>query len=118
MRSTAPARADWRGSSGSACPTRQPLAPALSVTARAAGGSGAQDLILANSGNADAALPFVIRWEGACRAADGINGYTLEHDSGGAFLRRSQNGLLHAGGQRNIGWIRCENGPTSFHVQP
>ncbi|MBC9905688.1 MULTISPECIES: DUF3142 domain-containing protein [Achromobacter] len=105
--------ATWR-----AVMTRQPLAPALSVTARAAGGSGAQDLILANSGNADAALPFVIRWEGACRAADGINGYTLEHDSGGAFLRRSQNGLLHAGGQRNIGWIRCENGPTSFHVQP
>lgn len=105
--------ATWR-----AVLTRQPLSPALSVTARAAGSSGAQDLILANGGNADAALPFAIRWQGACRAADGINGYTLEHDSSGAFLRRSQNGLLHAGGQRNIGWIRCENGPTSFHVQP
>jgi len=27
-------------------------------------------------------------------------------------------GLLRAGGQRNIGWIRCENGPSSFDVQP
>lgn len=105
--------ATWR-----AVLTRQPLLPALSVTARATGGNGAQDLILSNGGNADAALPFAIRWDGACRAADGINGYTLEHDSGGAFLRRSQDGLLHAGGQRNIGWIRCENGPSSFHVQP
>ncbi len=105
--------ATWR-----AVLTRQPLLPALSVKARAAGGSGAQDLILSNGGNADAALPFAIRWNGACRAADGINGYTLEHDSAGAFLRRSQDGLLRAGGQRNIGWIRCENGPSSFQVQP
>ncbi|WP_179216479.1 DUF3142 domain-containing protein [Achromobacter xylosoxidans] len=105
--------ATWR-----AVLTRQPLLPALSVTARAAGSSGAQDLILSNGGNADAALPFAIRWNGACRAADGINGYTLEHDSAGAFLRRSQDGLLRAGGQRNIGWIRCENGPSSFQVQP
>ncbi|WP_081955072.1 DUF3142 domain-containing protein [Achromobacter sp. RTa] len=105
--------ATWR-----AVLTRQPLLPALSVTARSAGGNNAQDLILANSGSADAALPFAIRWDGACRAADGINGYSLEHDAGGAFLRRSQDGLLRAGSQRNIGWIRCENGPASFHVQP
>jgi hypothetical protein len=105
--------ATWR-----AVVTRQPLRPALSVTARAGNVQGAQDLILANGGNADAALPFAIRWDGACRAADGINGYTLEQDSGGAYLRRSQDGLLRAGGQRNIGWIRCENGPQSFHVQP
>ncbi|WP_454693111.1 DUF3142 domain-containing protein [Achromobacter aegrifaciens] len=105
--------ATWR-----AVLTRQPLLPALAVTARATGGNGTRDLILSNGGNADAALPFAIRWDGACRAADGINGYTLEHDSDGAFLRRSQDGLLHAGGQRNIGWIRCENGPSSFRVQP
>ncbi|WP_148260576.1 DUF3142 domain-containing protein [Achromobacter xylosoxidans] len=108
----------WSPTTWRAVLTRQPLLPTLSVTARATGGNGAQDLILSNGGNADAALPFAIRWDGACRAADGINGYTLEHDSGGAFLRRSQDGLLHAGGQRNIGWIRCENGPSSFHVQP
>ncbi|MGB3435049.1 DUF3142 domain-containing protein [Achromobacter sp.] len=105
--------ATWR-----AVATRQPLLPALSVTARSADGNGAQDLILANGGNADAVLPFAIRWDGACRAADGINGYVLEQDSRGAYLRRSQDGLLRAGGQRNIGWIRCENGPSRFHVQP
>lgn len=107
----------WSPATWRAVLTRQPLQPALSVTARAAE-AGAQDLILFNSGNADAALPFAIRWAGTCRAADGINGYTLEQDSGGAYLRRSQDGLLRAGGQRNIGWIRCENGPSSFDVQP
>lgn len=107
--------ATWR-----AVLARAPLQPALGVTARAANGNGEgpQDLFLANTGNADAALPFAIRWNGACRAADGINGYTLERDVAGMYLRRAQDGLLRAGSQRNIGWIRCETEPTTFHVQP
>ncbi|MBR8651944.1 DUF3142 domain-containing protein [Achromobacter sp. Marseille-Q0513] len=96
---------------------RQPLRPALSVSAQAAAG-GARDLILANAGDADAALPFAVRLDGACAAADGINGYTLERDGLGIYLRRAQEGLLHAGAQRNIGWIRCEHEPTNLHVQP
>ena len=78
----------------------------------------ARDLILANAGDADAALPFAVRLDGACAAADGINGYTLERDGLGIYLRRAQEGLLHAGAQRNIGWIRCEHEPTNLHVQP
>lgn len=108
--------ATWR-----AVLARAPLLPALGVTARTAAdgeGKGLQDLLLANSGNADASLPFAIRWNGACRAADGINGYTLERDSAGMYLRRAQEGLLRAGSQRNIGWLRCETDPTLFHVQP
>ena len=95
---------------------RQPLRPALSVSAQAAAG-GAR-AILANAGDADAALPFAVRLDGACAAADGINGYTLERDGLGIYLRRAQEGLLHAGAQRNIGWIRCEHEPTNLHVQP
>ena len=72
----------------------------------------------ANAGDADAALPFAVRLDGACAAADGINGYTLERDGLGIYLRRAQEGLLHAGAQRNIGWIRCEHEPTNLHVQP
>lgn len=97
---------------------RQPLQPALHVTARAVADGGTQDLVLSNTGNADGALPFVIRWNGVCRGADGINGYTLERDGEGRYLRRAQDGLLHAGSQRHIGWIRCETPPTTFHVQP
>ena len=74
--------------------------------------------LIANAGDADAALPFAVRLDGACAAADGINGYTLERDGLGIYLRRAQEGLLHAGAQRNIGWIRCEHEPTNLHVQP
>ncbi|WMD18646.1 DUF3142 domain-containing protein [Achromobacter seleniivolatilans] len=97
---------------------RQPLQPALDVSMRPLTGGRTQDLMLSNTGNADSALPFTIRWNGVCRAADGINGYTLERDAEGLYLRRGQDGLLRAGSQRNIGWIRCETPPTAFHVQP
>lgn len=98
---------------------RQALQPKLHVGAQAiADGGGTQDLVLSNIGNADGELPFIVRWNGVCRSADGINGYTLERDGAGLYLRRAQDGLLRAGGQRPIGWIRCETPPTTFHVQP
>lgn len=97
---------------------RQTLNAGLQVTAQPAGGAGALDLKLSNNGNADTTLPFAIRWNGVCRAADGINGYTLERDDAGWYLRRRHDGLLRAGALRNIGWIRCESPPTTFHVQP
>ncbi len=105
--------ATWR-----AVLTRAPLQPTLAVTARGPDGNGTQDVLLANTGNVDVALPFAIRWDGACRSADGINGYTLERDAAGMYLRRAQDGLLRAGGLRNIGWIRCETDSPTFHVQP
>ena len=95
---------------------RAPLAPKLAVQA-GADQNGARDLMLANTGNADAELPFIVRLGGACRHADGINGYTLEHDDQGLYLRRAHEGLLRPGFQRNIGWIRCDD-QTSFQVQP
>lgn len=97
---------------------RQPLAPELQVTAQPAAAQNTLDLILSNTGNADATLPFTIRWNGVCRAGDGINGYTLERDGAGWYLRRSHDGLFRAGSLRNIGWIRCDTPPTTFHAQP
>lgn len=97
---------------------RQPLNTDVTVTAQAAGASGARNVLLANRGNSDAPLPFAIRLDGACRAADGINGYTLEYDRQGMYLRRAQDGLLRAGIERAIGWIRCDSATPSLHVQP
>ena len=34
------------------------------------------------------------------------------------YLRRAQDGLLRAGAERAIGWIRCDSATPSFHVQP
>lgn len=96
---------------------RQPLAPALALSTRDAA-RGARDLLLANTGNADAELPFRVRIGGGCRQADGINGYTLEYDDQGPYLRRAHEGLLRPGFQRNIGWIRCDNDQTTLHLQP
>ena len=98
--------------------TRQPLNADVTVAAQAAGASGARNVLLANRGNSDAPLPFAIRLDDACRAADGINGYTLEYDRQGMYLRRAQDGLLRAGVERAIGWIRCDSATPSLHVQP
>lgn len=97
---------------------RQPLAPALTVAADAPGPGGARNVVLVNGGNADTPLPFVVRLDARCNAADGINGYTLEYDREGGYLRRARDGLLRAGAERAIGWIRCDASTPSFHVQP
>lgn len=97
---------------------RQPLNPVLQVTAQPAAADGTLDLMLSNTGNADTTLPITIRWNGVCRGGDGINGYTLERDGAGGYLRRGPDGLLRAGSSRNIGWIRCETPPTTLYAQP
>jgi len=97
---------------------RQALQAELKVFAQRATTAGTLDLVLSNTGNADTTLPFTIRWDGVCRAADGINGYTLEQDNAGWYLRRARDGLLRAGSLRHIGWIRCDTPPTTFHAKP
>lgn len=97
---------------------RHRLAPALAVAADAPGPGGARNVLLSNQGNADAPLPFIVRLDARCPAADGINGYTLEYDRQGAYLRRARDGLLRAGADRAIGWIRCDAATPSFRVQP
>jgi hypothetical protein len=76
-----------------------------------------RDVILINTGSADASLPSSVRLDSNCRAADGINGYALETDAQGMYLRRTQDGLLHAGRRRNIGWLLCSQKNIIFHVQ-
>jgi len=94
--------ATWR-----AVLTRQPLQSELTITLDGVGP--ARDMLLANRGNSDAPLPGIIRIAGDCTAADGINGYALERDSAGLYLRSTHEGLLRAHFQRNIGWLRCND---------
>ncbi|MGH8779550.1 DUF3142 domain-containing protein [Paraburkholderia sp.] len=95
-----------------------PLQPALTVRTREAAGSAARDLVLVNAGNADAPLPARIRVDARCDAADGINGYVIDRDTQSLFLRRAQDGLLRAGRQRTVGWIRCTQGTLAPRVEP
>ncbi|WP_454691947.1 DUF3142 domain-containing protein [Achromobacter aloeverae] len=93
-------------------PLQTGLAPALS-------GTGAtRDLLLVNRGNSDAPLPGIVRIAGDCAAADGINGYALERDGQGFYLRSIHDGLLRAHFQRNIGWLRCNDANPRLTLQP
>jgi hypothetical protein len=103
---------------------REPLTPALEVKAKEqdqtnmrSPNPALRDVILINTGNADASLPSSVRLDSNCRVADGINGYALETDAQGMYLRRTQDGLLRAGRQRNIGWLLCSQKNIIFHVQ-
>jgi hypothetical protein len=84
---------------------RRPLREGLEVKL-AGQQDGPREIVLDNTGNADAPLPPRIRIGAAC-AGDGINGYALDNDQDGPYLRRTQDGLLRAGVRRNIGWLRC-----------
>nr|WP_244940071.1 DUF3142 domain-containing protein [Herbaspirillum seropedicae] len=82
-------------------------------------GSTPSDIRLNNEGNADVSLPLRVRIKvrtgdaapsGNVCSGDGINGYTLENDAQGRYLRLGQAGLLRAGASRTIGWLRCAEG--------
>jgi hypothetical protein len=106
----------WSTATWRAVLTRQPLHADLTLTPVGTGPT--RDLLLVNQGNADAALPGIIRIAGDCAAADGINGYALERDNTGFYLRSTQDGLLRAHFQRNIGWLRCNDAQTRFLLEP
>ena len=113
---------NWSLPTWQAVLARQPLASAVTAEARANTHNaqpGLHDLTLHNNGNADSTLPLIVRIDAApaCDAADGINGYALEADAKGKYLRRTRDGLLRAGYQRNIGWARCGQQHIQLHVE-
>ncbi|WP_245200143.1 DUF3142 domain-containing protein [Herbaspirillum sp. LeCh32-8] len=70
-----------------------------------------REVVLDNAGAADAPLPTRIRIETGCAGdsgGDGINGYTMESDARGRYLRLTQAGMLRAGTRRHVGWLRCQ----------
>lgn len=100
---------------------RAELSPRLAVIARPGDAMGLYDVLLDNTGNTDAVLPRTVHIASACLAADGMNGYVLDDDAQGLLLQRSQPGLLRAGTQLDIGWLRCDANrrhEVVLHVQP
>jgi hypothetical protein len=110
---------NWSLPTWQAVLARQPLKAVVTVEAQANAQAGLHDLTLRNKGNADSALPLIVRIDAAsaCDAADGINGYALEADAQGKYLRRTRDGLLRAGYQRTIGWAHCGQQPIQLHVE-
>ncbi|WP_238149785.1 DUF3142 domain-containing protein [Dyella jiangningensis] len=97
--------ATWR-----AVLSRQPLVVSLLAQVRSAPDIALRDLVLINAGNADLPLPSLLRLDATCGNADGIHGYALQRTPHGLFLQRAQRGVLRAGRQLSVGWLRCDGG--------
>lgn len=101
----------WSEASWQAVLARVPLRASLAVVAVDTDDPRRYDVLLRNEGDADLPLPPSIRVDSACMAADGINGYELQHDGRGLYLQRARVGVLRAGRQLAVGWLRCEVAP-------
>ena len=102
----------WSETSWLAVLGRVPLQASLKVVASITDDSRRYDVRLINDGDADLPLPSLIRIDGSCAAADGINGYALERGSRGFYLQRTRVGVLRAGRQLAAGWLRCDEAPA------
>jgi hypothetical protein len=105
--------ATWR-----AVITGRPPEEKLTVLARDTATPGVRALTLINRGEADAKLPDAVSLPKDCKAADGVNGYTIEYRSSGLVLGLVDGGLLKAGHVREIGWVRCADGGEDMNVVP
>jgi hypothetical protein len=99
--------ASWRAVLG-----RVPLRTSLSAMAGGTDDPHRYDVRLVNDGDADMPLPPLIRVDGSCAAADGINGYGLQRRGHDIYLQRLRVGVLRAGRQQTVGWLRCDAAPT------
>ena len=97
--------------------TQAPISPQISAQLLGTADPHLFDLVLSNTGVGDGPAPSTIRITGNCRTADGINGYFMERNPSGLSFQNRQPGLLRPGRQRPVGWLRCEQGKESLHVE-
>jgi len=85
-----------------------PLRPAVRVTFDAAA-DGAHDLVLANAGRIETALPqAVVIAAYGCSGGDALEGYRLDHSGDDWRFVRTVDKMLRVGRERRIGWLRCD----------
>jgi hypothetical protein len=106
----------WSASTWRAVLSHTPLTVSLLTRVSGRPDAPLHDLLLLNAGNADVPLPSLVRLDASCNVADGINGYALQRTAQGMFLSSNQSGLLRAGQQLRIGWLRCR-GAAAMHIE-
>jgi hypothetical protein len=106
----------WSMASWHAVLRRTPLTSSITVHTVPSGDPSRLDVQIVNSGTSDMALPALVRIDSACEAADGINGYALQRTPQGLYLQRTRVGLLRAGRQLAIGWLRCSRSPGTVRI--
>ncbi|EIK98386.1 hypothetical protein PMM47T1_00060 [Pseudomonas sp. M47T1] len=107
----------WSPATWRAVLTHAPIDPVISAQLRSTDDPQLFDLVLANTGVGDGTPPATIKVSGRCAAADAINGYFMERNADGLVFQAREPGLLRPGRQRPIGWLRCEQGKESLHVE-
>lgn len=107
----------WSPATWRAVLTQTPISPQISAQLLSTADPQLFDLVLSNTGVGDGPPPATVRITGHCSAADGINGYFMERVASGLLFQTRQPGLLRPGRQRSIGWLRCEQGKESLHVE-
>jgi len=107
----------WSPATWRAVLTHTPIDPVISAQLRSTDDPQLFDLVLANTGVGDGTPPATIKVSGRCPAADAINGYFMERNADGLVFQAREPGLLRPGRQRPIGWLRCEQGKESLHVE-
>ncbi|MGH8386772.1 MAG: DUF3142 domain-containing protein [Pseudomonas sp.] len=89
------------------------------LTLKLAAHEGLYDISIANEGNLDSAWPERLTLAvQACDGADALAGYALQQGPDLLTFTRLRDGRIAAGGQRAIGWARCEKidqGASNVH---
>ena len=101
-------RRTWKLATLRAVAQARPLIVDLRVMLRPAA-NGALDVVATNAGLVDASLPSVLRVDRPCQAGDAIGVYRYEAGTARQYFRRTTRATLRAGGERVIGWLRCDN---------
>ncbi len=96
----------------------KPLRSRIEALAEKSDTPGMSNIVLVNQGEVDGLLPPRIDLPPSCTIADGINGYTLDHEESGLSIERQQDGLLASHQRRRIGWMRCTPAQVAIHAQP
>jgi hypothetical protein len=89
----------------SALVSEAPTSQVVDIQAKPGSDGATHDLVLHNPGPLDGSLPAAISWAAGCAVGDAAFGYHTGRTRN--ELERDSPGLLRAGEQRTIGWIRC-----------
>lgn len=106
----------WSMASWHAVLARTPLTSSVMARTVPSDDPSRLDVQVVNAGTGDVPLPALVRIDSACEAADGINGYALQRTPQGLYLQRTRVGLLRAGRQLAIGWLRCKRSPVTVRI--
>jgi hypothetical protein len=105
---TADDRRAWTPPTWRAVLQREPLLGSPMLERRPTQDPALSDLVLVNAGSVDVPLPRSLTPPRADCHLDGVNGYSSGETGSGPVLEVTGPGMLRAGRERVVGWMRCD----------